>query len=759
MTATATTIIPETSSNLKTRLAGFVTRPYSRAIGLYLVGALVALLPVGAGGWPSAFTRLVAVSVSVALYFVITFLFNHPGRLRWLVAAIVAATALVAVFGTAQVNTTSLRLTGLNFQVYSTLRSFLPLNGLPTVHQNVLGGFLAVFLPLALALAVWDRNLWLRLYGLGCAAVITGAILTTASRSAQSGLVALFFVFGFLLAAGHPRLRCLLGIALAISLAAGGVYLMANGLASIENGTSRTEVWRSTLTMAADYPLTGAGLGQYEKHFPDYATPFLSGTAQPHAHNLFLQSLVEFGLAGFIAMLMALGTTIRLLLNYSNLKRVGAATRPVVAGALGGMAVCFVVGLLEYGNWGGKFAPAFWVLPGLLAASHLQLPPLNFNKLALYKKLFPLAGDRLQRLRLPLILAVTWLALFLIVPLGLINLASILRPAPASQVLYGVSAGLSFWNAAPLRNSGELAAGRNDAAAARTYYLQALQRDPDDWLSLRAAANLAEKAGDHAQAVIYWRKAASEPYFLQLAAQELRRTPPEYHTAEGYLKLALEVNPGATEAVRSLVKVYTDTDRRKEAAALLQDLLSQKPDAALYEQAADLAATGQERLSLVLKSSNLDPTNYIIYWKIGEAYQEVDRLEMAEKAYKQALVMRPAFQWPVRSLGDMYLRQGRTTEAQALLDKFIENNVFVEKPDREFVLLARTYFKQAKTEAARTTLNKAFQHNPASVAAYLFQGELFKNDGNIEQARQSYRKVLELDSGNETAHQALELLG
>jgi tetratricopeptide (TPR) repeat protein/O-antigen ligase len=764
MTATSTiTTNSADNDKLKSRLASFLTKPYSLAVLLYMLGALVALLPVAGGDWPSALKRLLLVSASVALYFLISLLVKRPAHLRWLTALVIAGTTAVAILGTARVNTTSLRLTGLNYQVYSTLRNLLPFDNLPTVHQNVLGSFLVVFLPLALALALWDRLWWVRLYGLVCAAVIAGAILTTASRSAELGLVALVFVFGFFLAAGHPRLRLGVGLLLILGLAAGGLYLGLNGLTTIENGASRIEVWRTTLAMVADYPLTGAGLGQYQNHFLEYATPFLSGVAQPHAHNIFLQSLVEFGLSGFIASLLTLWVTLRLLITYRNLKTIEGPLRPVVAGALAGMVACFVSGLLEYGNWGGKFAPAFWLLPALLAAaqSQLRVAPVSFK----WKWKWPpplalaLARFKLNRLGLPLALAGAGLALFLVLPLGLINLATILRPAQSSQTLYQATVSLSFWNATPLRNLGKLALSRNDLPAAQLYYQQALQRDPNDWLSLWAMGNLSEKLGDHTQAVAYWQRASTGPNFLQLANIELKRTPPNYPVAESYFRLALEIDPGSNEAVSSLIKIYNETDRKSEAVALLQRLLAKKPTEALFEQAADLADTPQQRLDLLLKANDLDPANYIVDWKLGEAYQAANQPEMAEKAYKQALVIRPAFQWPVRSLAEMYLKQGRAAEAKTLLEQFIANNLFVEKPDREFVWLARSDFTLGDEAAARANLAKALQYNPDSVPAYLFQGELAAKTGNPAQARAAYQKVLQLDPGNDAAKQALEASG
>jgi len=61
----------------------------------------------------------------------------------------------------------------------------------------------------------------------------------------------------------------------------------------------RLDLWRETLPLIAAYPIFGCGLGGYESAFMPHkiSGPLLT---DDYAHNDYLQSLAELGLAGFL---------------------------------------------------------------------------------------------------------------------------------------------------------------------------------------------------------------------------------------------------------------------------------------------------------------------------------------------------------------------------------------------------------------------------------------------------------------------------
>ncbi len=757
------TLNPDTNLN-KGGLAGLLARPFSKAVLLYAVGSVVALLPVwGEGGdWNAALKRFGLVSASVAVFFVITLFFNRPSSLKWLAVGLVGVMALVAIFGTAQVKTDAytLRLNGFNYQVYTLLRKLIVFKGLPEVNQNVLGNFLIAFLPLALAFVVWGRGwLWRGYFGV-CSLLTATAVLVTASRSSLIGLLALFFVFALFLTARRPRLSLLVVASLVVAGVGGTVFILMTGFTNIESGASRWELWRSVTGLVGDYPLTGGGLGQFENHFLKYATPGIYAYPQPHAHNIFLQSWAEFGLAGFIAIMLTLASAVGLLVQHHNLQKLAPDLRPVVAGSICGVVVLFISGLLEYGAWGGKFAPAFWILPAMLAASGLRLAPIKLparlGQSAGFSRLSTLACQGKGRWLAGGVIGL--LALGLVGPLVLINTAKLLDSPTTSSSLYQAASQFAFWNPVPLRNLGRLADQQGNPGEALYYYKEALERDPADWLTLIPLGDLLERERRHDKAVAYWRQAQAAPYYIQLSRNYIQKTPPQYGPAEVYMKLAIDIDPHYDEAIQFLVGIYMATDRQPEAMAFLARMVAENQDPFLYHEAAVWAATDEQRIDFLQKALRLDPKNASYYWELGKAYQSSQQPEAAKKAYTESLALNPAFQPSVRSLGALYLSQGQPAEAIKLLEKFIGNTLFAEKPDPEYVLLAQAYFALKNNSAALTATQKALSYNPGASQAYLVQGNIFAANGDKEKAEEAYQKVLQLDPNNDQARKALARL-
>jgi tetratricopeptide (TPR) repeat protein len=731
----------------KTSTLNPLTRPYrlgftfNKAVLLYQAGAVLALLPVINGNWSAGLIRLALVTASVAIYFVVTHYFNQGFRLKWLILAIVGGTALIAILGTAQVNTTTLRLTGINQQIYSLVRRLLPLQGLPQVHQNVLGGFLVSFLPLALAYLIWGRGRWTRLYCGFCALIALIAIVVTSSRSALLGLGAAGLVFIFFLLnrrlLRNPKL--FYSASVGILLLTGSVLVVL--LPKVENWSSRLQLWNTTLHMISDYPLTGAGLGQFESQMANYGTP------DKHAHNLFLQSWAEFGICGLVAILVVLGLTLTRLYGYRDLSTVEVVNRPIIAGTLAGLVAMFANGLLEYGSWGGKFAPAFWLLPALLAAVDTSSTVIPVG--VFFKKWF---DSRVSLLGTGLVAA------FLLVPLGLINLASLIGLTSVSQSLYQTAALMQFWNAGPERNLGRIALANDNPELAQTHYLEALRREPNDLQSLLALAKLAEKQGNFDQAGLYWKKAGATTFLFERAQQEFTKGQISYTAAERDLKLVLEIDPAHKEGLQLLVQLYRTTDRSGEALALLQKLIAKDPDPEMYLQASLLMPSGPQQLDYVLQAIRLDPQNSNYYWHLGNAYQGNGQSDQAEQSYKKSLELKPSFQLPVDSLALLYLSQNRPELAKELLETTLASNFFIEKPVREYVLLVKTYLVMGQTRAALETTQKVLALSWPVPEPFLQLGEALAATGNRDAARAAYSKALEIAPNNAAAQQGLSLL-
>lgn len=160
-------------------------------------------------------------------------------------------------------------------------------------------------------------------------------------------------------------------------------WLATDGLTSFsrlyqESGGNsiRLYLWREALQIWADYPVFGAGFGQFAwQHFirlPGLANPAISGLYN-NAHNLPLQLAAETGLAGLLVVAGAL---------FAWLWR--TRSLPASPWRWWAYGVCIVIGLhslLEYPLWYAYFLGISAVVLGALEpeGQRLQLPRLGWS--------------------------------------------------------------------------------------------------------------------------------------------------------------------------------------------------------------------------------------------------------------------------------------------------------------------------------------------------------------------------------------------
>lgn len=281
---------------------------------------ILLLLVLPAGLWasadPAASWPVVAKAVAgFAIFYGVAGLANTRWTrlLPWLLLAASAGLALVVLLGT---NWTTAKLPFVPDALYQMLPR-LPLPWRPEgIHPNLAGGAMAWLLLPSIALAAWSRDR--RMQGLaGVAAVLLAlALLLSQSRGAWLGAAA-----GLL---AMPALRYRRGwIALAVALALGvlAVFILGPGQitqailppstaeeVTINTLPGRLELWTRALAMLHDFGVAGAGPGQFEQLvmvlYPPFFTGLLGGFQ--HAHNLYLQMAVDFGLPGLVALVALL---------------------------------------------------------------------------------------------------------------------------------------------------------------------------------------------------------------------------------------------------------------------------------------------------------------------------------------------------------------------------------------------------------------------------------------------------------------------
>lgn len=239
-------------------------------------------------------------------------------------------------------------------------------------HPNQYAGFLAVFIPLAITVAL-SRPAPARLRVLGAVATAAAvpALVLSYTRGAVVGVVVGALVW---LAVVRPRAALLVAVALAIGGTAFAPSTLKERFQSSSGGdvSLRSDIWATSLDIYAEHPLLGAGMHNFSVAYQALPSTAASGSQRrllhtrqvlvpPHAQNLYLNVLAEQGLVGFLAFLLVCATSVAVAFRGSRIR--DPVGRAVCMGIGAGLVTLAVHSLLDVGLFGERLeVPLFELL-------------------------------------------------------------------------------------------------------------------------------------------------------------------------------------------------------------------------------------------------------------------------------------------------------------------------------------------------------------------------------------------------------------
>jgi O-antigen ligase len=266
------------------------------------------------------------------------------------------------------------------------LNANLPAVPGPTVHPNVAAGALVLGIPLAITLFVeaWNQKRWVVSGFAGLLSLVASfGLLLTSSRGAwlalggALGLAMLAWVQRRWLTKRAVALAYWLGLAgvvivSVLVLAQAGILDQLLGAIPDPTGTlnGRTVLWQQSALLVRDYPFTGIGLLSFPMVFSTYVLLF-HVLQLTHAHNTYLQVLIEQGWPGFIAVL-GFGL-VGLCWAWSLLRRTKVTI--LAWGALAAVTAVILHGLVDVPLYVERTLPLVGVVSGLLAAEYRLAAP------------------------------------------------------------------------------------------------------------------------------------------------------------------------------------------------------------------------------------------------------------------------------------------------------------------------------------------------------------------------------------------------
>ncbi len=359
------------------RLATPLDLPICLLTIMVAVGVGVSSVPIASA------SKALGIVLGISLYYSLA---NRPDPDSWqrtaldalvLLGAAVAALALV---GTDWRSVSLFSLPWLEgvYRRLPVLLHGLPGSGLPRAgdlfNPREVGGTLSLLLPLAAVpmrfSAEWGR---LRRGAYGLAIVLMGGVLLlTQSISGIGGVLAALITVGLLVGRVRWRGWAVAGLLIgtAVAVASTAVWSRPAGAEASRRAAlgmaARLELWPTALRVIHDTPYTGIGVNTFP-WVMDRFYPAVTLGPEPHAHNFFLQTAVDLGLPGLVALLWILAGFAAILVRAYRASS-GASMRTTILALAAALLSFLIFGSVDAITLGAKPGLAIWAVLGIGAA-------------------------------------------------------------------------------------------------------------------------------------------------------------------------------------------------------------------------------------------------------------------------------------------------------------------------------------------------------------------------------------------------------
>ncbi len=342
--------------------------PFAALYGSMIISSATAYLVGGAEFGNRSFFWTLTYSAPL-VYYIVAFGLTDPPR--WLLPAM-----LVAFFAAAAANS--------GYAVIQFGRAVAEGADVFTVRPGgrlfymTYGGVMMLVLTAALALFLRGSLSVRSRVGLGVLfAIMLAGLAVSLVRSAWVGLAAAVFVMAVIadrrLLWAFPAV-----VILAVLIAPRPILKRAESIlnAATERGAAETEgppefrvdIWRTTLRMARDYPLTGVGVHNTLYLYDEYKDETSVESQVPHAHNNYIQLVVERGVVGLAAFAFFVVALFRLFARGYRRAR-SPTTRVLGLAGIGATTGFLVEGFFEYTFGDYEIMAILYALAGALVAA------------------------------------------------------------------------------------------------------------------------------------------------------------------------------------------------------------------------------------------------------------------------------------------------------------------------------------------------------------------------------------------------------
>lgn len=302
---------------------------------------------------------LVVHTLMVAFYFVLTRTINSRYKLYLLVVLLIISASITSLYGVYQYFGGSATTEAwVDTEMFADIQSRA---GSTFSNPNILGEYLIMMIPLALSLLWYRKKFAYKVIFAGMLGLMGICMLLTFSRGAWLGLIVALVGFSVI---KDKRLFILfiIGLFIAPFILPPSIMNRFTSIGNLADTSSsyRMSILLGSLRMAQDYWITGIGLGSqaFKAIYPKYS---LAAAYAHHSHNVYIQVILEMGIAGALVFMLIILVFVRAILaRQKKIKDVFLST--VMLAACAGVIGYLVQGLVEYIWYNYRVLQTFWVV-------------------------------------------------------------------------------------------------------------------------------------------------------------------------------------------------------------------------------------------------------------------------------------------------------------------------------------------------------------------------------------------------------------
>lgn len=250
----------------------------------------------------------ITLSQFILLYLFITYCLTNVERLNIFLKVLISVHILLIPFGIIETLSNVIRVGALGYS------------------SNEYGAFLGFSFYLLLSLTIKTKNIGKQYFFLISTIVTVILIIGTKSRGAQLALLGSFLFYILFKIKTFRKAVVLLVIISLFIVAFLGIYGQKyfNRFQSLEVGNyesseiERIGIWYAAIQLFKSSPIYGVGPNNFEKTYYKYHPfkQYVSIDIKRHAHSIYLNTLAEFGLIGFLLLMVILVLIFKKILSY-----------------------------------------------------------------------------------------------------------------------------------------------------------------------------------------------------------------------------------------------------------------------------------------------------------------------------------------------------------------------------------------------------------------------------------------------------------